>query len=137
MKDDWGMVCAPLGPKGDGKYFTMNQDNMTVIPAIYSQDKVNKLMKIYDLWSDTVPGYDDPDSWKEGYYAGFRDTRAVDETMQLMMDNSIGWDAWLIPNFNWAQLSWPSYFNGGITMQEAYDQFRNELQGAIDDLNNK
>ena len=59
MKDDWGMVCFPLGPNGDGKYFTMNQDNMLVIPAYYSQDKVNKIFKIYDLWSDDVPGYDD------------------------------------------------------------------------------
>ncbi len=33
MKDDWGMVCFPLGPNGDGKYFTMNQDNMLIIPS--------------------------------------------------------------------------------------------------------
>ena len=133
MKDDWGMVCFPLGPNGDGKYFTMNQDNMLVIPSYYSQDKVNKIMKIYDMWSDTVPGYDDPDSWKEYYYAGFRDTRAVDETMQLMMDNSRPYDSWLIPNFNYAPIAWSVC--AGADVMATIDSNRNGLQAAIDDIN--
>ena len=133
MKDDWGMVCFPLGPHGDGKYFTMNQDNMLVIPSYYSQDKVNKIMKIYDMWSDTVPGYDDPDSWKEYYYAGFRDTRAVDETMQLMMDNSRPYDSWLIPNFNYAPIAWSVC--AGADVMATIDSNRNGLQAAIDDIN--
>ena len=133
MKDDWGMVCFPLGPNGDGKYFTMNQDNMLVIPAYYAQDKVNKIFKIYDFWTDDVPGYDDPDSWKEAYYTSFRDSRAVDETMQLMMDNSISYDAWLIPNFAWAEISWSVC--AGADVQETYESKRNQLQAALDDIN--
>ena len=133
MKDDWGMVCFPLGPNGDGKYFTMNQDNMLVIPAVYSQDKVNKIFKIYDLWTDDVPGYEDEDSWKEAYYGSFRDTRAVDETMQIMMDNSLSWDAWLIPNFNWAPIAWSVC--GGGDVSTAMDENRNVLQAALDDIN--
>ena len=136
MNDDWGMVCFPLGPNGDGKYFTMNQDNMLIIPAYYTQDKVNKIMKIYDFWTDDVPGYEDEDSWKESYYGSFRDTRAVDETMQYMMDNSKSWDAWLVPNFNWSQLSWTTCSSDpSETPQEAYDRMRNELQAALDDVN--
>ena len=135
MKDDWGMVCFPLGPKGDGKYFTLNQDNMLVIPSCYSQDKVNKIMKIYDFWSDTVPGYDDPDAWKEYYYAAFRDTRAVDETMQYMMDNSKSWNAWLIPGLNYAPLSWS--ICAGADVAETYESMKNELQATIDEAMNK
>ena len=133
MKDDWGMVCFPVGPHGDGKYFTMNQDNMLVIPAYYSQDKVNKIFKIYDFWSDDVPGYEDEDAWKEAYYASFRDTRAVDETMQYMMDNSKSFDAWLIPNFQWAPIAW-SVCAGGDVM-ENYEANKNVLQAALDDIN--
>ena len=133
MKDDWGMVCFPLGPNSDGKYFTMNQDNMLVIPAYYPQDKVNKILKIYDFWSDDVPGYEDEDAWKEFYYGSFRDTRAVDETMQYMMDNSKSWDAWLVPNFNWAPISWSVC--AGADPQETIESMRNELQAALDDIN--
>ena len=133
MKDDWGMVCFPLGPHGDKKYFSMNQDNMFVIPACYSEEKINKIMKIYDIWTTTVPGYEDADAWKEGYYGCFRDTRAVDESMQYMIDNSKSWDAWLIPNFNWSPISWNVC--GGMDPVEVVESMRNELQAALDDIN--
>ena len=133
MKDDWGMVCFPLGPKSDGKYFTLNQDNMFVIPACYDQEKINKIMKIIDLWTDTVPGYDDPDSWKEGYYAGFRDSRAVDETMQLMVDNSKPWMAWLIPNLNYPPISWD--ICGLNDPSEVIENHKNEIQSVLDQFN--
>ena len=133
MKDDWGMVCFPLGPNGDGKYFTMNQDNMIVIPNCYDQDKVNKIMKILDLWSTPVPGYEADDSWKDGYYAGFRDSRAVDETMQYMMDNSVSWKAWLIPGLNYGPVSWDVC--AGRDPQETVEARKNELQAALDEMN--
>lgn len=135
MKDDWGMVCFPIGPKGDGKYFTLNADNMLIIPSCYSDEKVASIMKIYDFWSDTVPGYDDPDSWKENYYGSFRDARAVDETMQYMMDNSKSWNAWLIPGLNYAPLSWN--ICGGADVQETYESMKNELQATIDEAMNE
>lgn len=133
MKDDWGMVCFPTGPKGDGKYFTLNKDNMFVIPSYYDQDKVNKIMKIYDLWSDTVPGYEDKDSWKDRYYACYRDTRSVDETMQIMMDNSIAWSEWLLPGFNWDSLSWS--ICAGADPQETLESNKNQMQAALDEMN--
>ena len=135
MKDDWGMVCFPTGPKGDGKYFTMNNDHMLIIPSIYSQDKVNKILKIYDIVTDPVPGYDDPDSWKESYYAGFRDSRAVDETMQYMMDNSKPYIDWLVPGLDCRPLAWN--ICGGADIAESYEAMKNRLQSAIDEAMNK
>lgn len=132
MKDDFGMVCFPKGPKAS-KYGTLNQDNMWVIPSCYDQDKINKIMKIIDFWTDTVPGYDDPDSWKEGYYAGFRDSRAVDETMQYMMDNSKSWAAWLIPGLNYAPIAWEVC--GGAAPSEAIEAHKNEIQAKLDEVN--
>ena len=133
MKDDWGMACFPVGPNGDGKLFTLNGDNMFVIPNCYSQDKVNKIMKIMDLWTTTTPGYEDEDAWKEGYYAGFRDTRAVDETIQYMMDNSVPWKAWLIPGLNYAPVSWD--ICGGRDVAETIEARKPELQATLDEMN--
>ena len=133
MKDDWGMACFPVGPNGDGKLFTLNGDNMFVIPNCYSQDKVNKIMKIMDLWTTTTPGYEDEDGWKEGYYAGFRDTRAVDETIQYMMDNSVPWKAWLIPGLNYSPVAWD--ICGGRDPIETIEARTPELQAALDEMN--
>ena len=135
MKDDWGMVCFPTGPKGDGKYFTLNNDHMLIIPSIYPQDKVNKILKIYDIITDSVPGYDDPDSWKESYYASFRDSRAVDETMQFMMDNSKPYIDWLVPGLDCRPLAWN--ICGGADVAETYESMKNSLQGVIDEAMNK
>ena len=133
MKDDWGMACFPLGPNGDGKLFTLNGDNMWAIPNCYAQDKVNKIMKIIDFWTTTTPGYEDEDAWKEGYYAGFRDTRAVDETMQYMMDNSVSWKAWLIPGLNYPPVSWD--ICGGRDVAETIEARKPELQATLDEMN--
>ena len=139
MKDEWGMVCWPVGPNApEGmKPFTTSQDNMDVIPAFYSQDKINKLMKIYDLWTDTVPGYEDGEAWKEGKYSLFSDTRAVDETYELMLENSYGFIEWLIPKFKetYAQLTWSWKDTPYETPQQSVERVGNQLQAYLDDLN--
>ncbi|MBR5032929.1 MAG: hypothetical protein IKX70_04615 [Treponema sp.] len=137
MKDDWGMVCWPS--KEEGKVFTTNQDNMLVVPAFYSQDKVNKIVKIYDLWTDPVPGYDDDDAWKENFYDNFRDTRAVDETMAMMRENSKAFTEWLLPNFrdNYSKIVWSWSDTPWETPQQGLERVGNELQGYLDDINNQ
>ncbi|MBR5402531.1 MAG: hypothetical protein IK102_12075 [Treponema sp.] len=137
MKDDWGMICWPS--KEPGKAFTTNQDNMLVIPAFYSQEKVNKLMKIYDLWTDPVPGYDDDDAWKENFYSNFRDTRAVDETMAMMRENSKAFTEWLLPNFRdtYSQITWSWSDTPWETPQQGIERVGNALQGYLDDINNQ
>ena len=137
MKDDWGMVCWPS--KEPGKAFTTNQDNMNVIPAFYSQDKINKIMKIYDLWTTTVPGYEDPDAWKESKYSNYRDTRAVDETYEMMLENSKSFIEWLLPNFrdNYSKITWSWSDTPWETPQQGIERVGNELQGYLDDINNQ
>lgn len=140
MKDDWGMVCWPVSPAQAAagmKPFTTNQDNMNFVPAFYSEDKVNKMVKIYDLWNDIVPGYEDPDAWKEAYYPNYRDTRAVDETMQMMRENSLGFVEWLLPNFKdtYSQLTWSWSADPWETPQQGIDRVGNQLQACLDDIN--
>jgi ABC-type glycerol-3-phosphate transport system substrate-binding protein len=136
LKDDWGFVCFPLGPKGDGKYRTLHNDNMYVIPSCYDQDRAEKIAKAFDLWTDPTPGYDDGDSWKEGYYACFRDPRAVDETLQLMLDSPNPRYDTLIPGINYmGDVIWVTY-PGYVTPQQAYEETKNSWQALLDDANN-
>lgn len=136
MVDDFGFVCFPLGPSGDGKYKTLHNSNMCIIPAIYSAERAEIVAKAVDLWIETVPGYDDPDSWKEGFYAGFRDARAVDETLELMAatpnprfdSNIAGMDGTRLGDILWS-LTW-------VAPQELYENCKNVWQVLIDDANN-
>lgn len=134
MKDDFGFVCFPLGPKGDGKYKTLHDDSMYVIPACYDKDRAESLAKAYDLWSDTVPGYEGQETWKESYYACFRDTRVVDETLTLMHDNPNPRFDTLVAGFDVGSFVW-NFWAGAATAQEQYETTKNAWQALIDDAN--
>lgn len=84
MKDEWGCVAFPKGPKGD-KYINVVSDNVTIIPNVYTSDEVKKIMFAYDLWSTATPGYDDEDGWIGNKY-NFTDERAVDETYAMLRE---------------------------------------------------
>ncbi len=133
MRDDWGFVCFPLGPNGDGKYKTLHDDNTYVIPGCYKKDRAEAIAKIFDLWSDPTPGYGD-DAWKEDYYTRFRDERAVDETLQHMKDNGIVRFDTLVSGLNLGNIIWNVY-PGYKTMQEAVEETANAFQALIDEAN--
>ena len=134
MTDDWGFVCFPLGPKGDGVYKTIHDSNMCVIPSCYEADRIEKIAKAVDLWLEPTPGYDDEDSWKEGYYAGFRDSRAVDETLELMAATPNPRFDSLISGLSQGDMIW-GITGGYQTPTEAYEAAKGVWQGLIDDCN--
>jgi len=78
MKDDWGMVLFPKGPK-KATYTVYSRDTMMVIPNTFKPEEVDKIMAAVALWF--TPQTDD---WKSGLYNSFRDARAVDETIALI-----------------------------------------------------
>ena len=45
------------------------------------------VMFAYNLYTETTPGWTLDDAWKQTYYAQFTDTRAVDETLELMRED--------------------------------------------------
>ena len=134
MKDDFGFVAFPKGPSGDGKYHTLHDSPMWVIPSCYDLERANKIAKAVDLFVSPTPGYDGDDAWKEDYYPGFRDSRAVDETCVLLAQipnqrvdklvSGIGNDDMLNP------ICW-----GWQTPVEAYESMKNIWQGMLDDVN--
>jgi len=80
MKDDWGMVLFPKGPKSS-TYRVYSRDNLMVIPATYKPAEVDKILWAVSLWYTPVD-----DDWKSGMYSYFRDSRAVDETLEYVHD---------------------------------------------------
>ena len=133
MADDFGFVCFPLGPSGDGVYKTIHDTNMCIIPSCYDHERAEKIAKAVDLWLEPTPGYDTPDAWKEGYYAGFRDSRAVDETLELMAQTPNPRFDTLIPGID-RNMIW-QICGGWQTPTEAYEESKNVLQGLLDDCN--
>lgn len=135
MTDDWGFVCFPLGPKGDGKYRTLHNDNLYVIPNCYDDERAAKIAKAFDFWTDGTPGYDSPDAWKEGYYSCFRDSRAVDETLVYMKENPNPRYDTFVPGINYmGDMIWAPYA-GAVTPQQAYEDCKNVWAGLLKDLN--
>lgn len=140
MKDDFGFVCFPLGPSGDGKYKTLHNDNLYVLPSCYDDEKAAKIVKAFDLWTEPVPGAETDEngediSWKEGYYTCFRDSRAVDETLALMKENPNPRYDTLIPDINYmGDVIWVVY-PGYVEPQQAYEDTINTYKGLLDYAN--
>jgi len=132
MQDDWGFVCFPAGPKGDGKYRCGQDENTFVIPASYDKERAEKIAKMMDLWSDLVPGYTE-DYWKEDYYPRFRDERAVDETLVFMAENGKTDYSTLVSGLNFGFL--PNVYGGWVTPQQAYEEYRNSWDALIKEQN--
>ncbi len=134
ISDDYGFVAFPLGPNSDGKYKTLFNDNYIVLPACYDKDTAAKIIKAFDLWSDETPGYG-TDAWKEEWYPRFRDSRAVDETLQIMFDNGEPNLIHMIAGIN--QLGdyiWNVY-PGYYTPQEGYEVTKNSYEALINEQN--
>ncbi len=87
MEDEFGWVAFPKGPSKDD-YTNVWSNNPYAIPACYDAEKAWKLAFAWNLWTDPIPGYEDYDAQKityQGYL--FSDTRAVDETYEILVKN--------------------------------------------------
>lgn len=86
MEDDYGFVCFPKGPKATD-YANVCSDNPYAIPSCYDADKAWKIAFAYDLYTEPVPGFEDYETWKSGFYQNFKDTEAVELTVSRLMKN--------------------------------------------------
>ena len=138
MADEWGCVAFPVPAEG-GTYLSIISDNITMIPAIYSEDEIEKLMFIYDMWTNNTPGYDDEDAWIGNKY-NYTDERAVDETYAMLRESThavankvtyLGTQNDILgQDFLWS-------LGGEATVQELVDQNMNKWQSACDTFNGK
>ncbi len=91
MEDEWGAVGFPVGPKGTHGIQQVASDNITMIPSVYATDKypadtVEKMIFIYDQWTNPTPGYEDEDNWKNSHSDFISDDRCIDETYATLRE---------------------------------------------------
>ena len=86
---DFGFVCFPRGPKAN-KYYSIVRENVYVIPNCpATKDRVEEIAYAFNVYTDKAPNAStDADAWKADYEYCFSDTRAVNETIDLMLHRS-------------------------------------------------
>ncbi len=136
MEDDYGFVIFPKGPKAD-TYKWAPQDNVYVIPANYDADRAWKIAFAFDLFTDNTPGYGESEDWKSGYYAKYRDDRAVDETIAMMRTNETQfvWYTDLIPGYDLGNDYYYGVYARSATPAEKAEEMRATWQAYIDEAN--
>jgi len=80
MRDDWGMVLPPKGPRAKD-YVVFTNENVFVIPRTFDKNQVDAILWALQAWEMEVET-----RWQASLYPVFRDIRAVDETMALIRD---------------------------------------------------
>jgi len=116
MRDDWGMVLPPKGPRAPrNNYVVFNDENVMVIPARgFTDAQVDAIVWAVQAW--VTPTDDD---WRIAQYPNYRDRRAVDETIALIRDQRLWqWKYHLhVPGFNRGGIAWQIWFHDGEPAQ--------------------
>jgi ABC-type glycerol-3-phosphate transport system substrate-binding protein len=126
MRDEWGMVLPPRGPRARN-YVVFNDENVMVIPARgFTDAQVDAILWAVQTWITPVD-----DNWRLAAYPDYRDRRAVDETMALIRDQRLWqWKYHLhVPGLNRGQIAWEIWWHDGEPAQliESVQQAWNNL----------
>jgi len=113
MKDDWGYVLFPKGPRAKDYRFP-NDENVWVIPSTYKPVEVEQILYAVNLWYMPVT-----ENWKEDMYPFFRDRRGVDETMTMIRSPKYGSfrNYIMIPGLNRGDIAWEMWWFDGEPAQ--------------------
>lgn len=134
MEDEVGFVMFPKGPKAD-TYVNVWSNNPVAIPACYDAEKAWKIAFAWNLYTDQPAGYEDYMDLSAAR-AGIFDSRAVDETITMMMSPEHGTIAFhgLIPNLNLG----PDFVWGVVpntVVSEAVEAIRDTWKAYVDEAN--
>ena len=125
MRDDWGMVLPPRGPRSRN-YVVFNDENVMVIPANTPAAQVDAILWAVQAWRTPVDS-----DWKIAEYPNYRDRRAVDETCAKIRDKNLWqWKFHLhVPGLNRGGIAWEIRYHEGEAAQliEAVSQQWNAL----------
>jgi len=80
MRDDWGVVLPPKGPRAKD-YVVYTNENVFVIPRTFNKNQVDAILWALQAWE-----VDLETRWQTALYPVFRDIRAVNETMSMIRD---------------------------------------------------
>ncbi|MCL2720495.1 MAG: extracellular solute-binding protein [Treponema sp.] len=128
MRDDWGMVLPPKGPRAPGNnYVVFNDENVMVIPARgFTDAQVDAILWAVQAWVTPID-----ENWRLEHYSFYRDRRAVDETIALIRDQRLWqWKYHLhVPGLQRGNIAWQIWGHDGEPAQliEAVSQTWNAL----------
>ena len=126
MRDDWGVVLPPKGPRSQN-YVVFASENVMVIPHRgFTDAQVDALLWAFQAWETPIDA-----NWQTGQYAYYRDRRAVDETLALIRDQRLWqWKYHLhVPGLNRGGIAWEIWWHDGEPAQlvESVSQSWNAL----------
>ena len=136
LEDEWGFVLFPC-PDGQ-ELIAIERPSVFFIPSSYTNKEAEKIAFAFDLYTDTAPGYEGTDIWKEDYYGSYMDKRAVDETLARMMNGKTlvpldrfvyGFEDQLGNLFIWAMA------DASLTPAEAFDMKMASWEAVVADQN--
>jgi len=113
MKDPWGMVLPPKGPRAKN-YVVYTDENVMVVPSTFNKDQVDAIMWAVQAWLTPIDN-----NWKAPWYQIFRDRRAIDETIDLIRRPELQtWKNHLfVPGFNRGGIAWEIWWHDGEASQ--------------------
>ncbi len=133
-----GFVCIPYGPSSDGELISVVRENIWIIPSCYDKQHIADIAYAYNVYTTDAPGYEDDDSrWKGQYETVFTDQRAVNETIDLMINK--------LPQAMRCTILLPDYVNDWLydvdalvaTPAEQLEAYGSQWQTMCDDFNAK
>jgi maltose-binding protein MalE len=137
MVDDYGKVMPPKGPRAT-RYRVGSTCQIWAIPNIFTKAEVDVILTAFNGWRQAGQPPYDPDSWKEGWWTPYRDTRAVNETNVLQRDDAnVTYKTHaLVPGYIDVKSELTSMFVFATGTPSQYlEQFTPRFQAAIADAN--
>ena len=141
---DWGFVCFPKGPKATN-YQPVARENVNVIASCEAtKSKLSDIAFAYNIFTDKSPEVkDDPSAWKGHYEPLFRDSRAVNETIDFMINGPVepfSNPAYIVPGLydnsnGLIQSKFYYSFDGDQMPAQLLASLSSEIDSAINDFN--
>jgi len=131
MRDDWGMVLPPKGPRARN-YVVFSSENVLVIPASgYTDAQIDAILWAVQAWLTPLEA-----DWRLAQYPIYRDRRAVDETLVLIRDQRLWqWKFHLhVPGLNIGNIAWEIWWHDGEPAQ-LIETVSQRWNGLIEDAN--
>jgi len=132
MRDDWGMVLPPKGPRHPNNYVVFNDENVMIIPSQgFTDAQVDAILWAVQAWRTPIDS-----DWRIAEYQNYRDRRAVDETLALIRDQRLWqWKYHLhVPGLNRGGIAWEIRYHEGEASQ-LIEAVSNNWNALIDDAN--
>lgn len=129
----YGFLMFPIGPKANGQFINGTADNVVVIPKCYNEEEAKSIAIAYNIWSATIPGYEDYNTRLGGYRDHVSDDRMLNETLVRMMTENILVKAPGCPGINVGEDTgwWPA----DQTAQQMIEACATKWKSAVEDAN--